>query len=404
MLLGELDLSGAGALKTLHHLDEKFSGLLGTFAKFGAIAGGGFAAFESVHLIMEGFEGTLQLAEHMIQLHHATGESVHDLVILNHALTLTGAGADTAQGFLFKLQQSISGVNEEGKATATAFRMLGVSQQQLAGHGALEQIEMLSAGFARIGSQADKAAVAGDLFGKRMGAQALRIFANPEAFETAKKQAEPLAAAIDKNAEKFAELGHAIAGVKLNFNEFFAGALEGVAPEATDIATALASIDFVGIGRMAGALLGVVLHLGEVFIWMAPAINAVSQALGEMSRSGAVLGAVLGGIAGLLVGGPVAALLGAVGGGFAGSLFGGGEDGEHHGFAEGFRGLGAVNSEKSAPVGSLQKVGGGGGFGGGDPLLGESRRQTGLLGEIRDALRTRPNPEGYGTAGMEVAV
>jgi len=382
MLLGELELGGAPLLHTLKEAEEKFNGFIGKISKFGAIAGGGFAAFEGIHQIIEGFESVMSLSEHMNSLHFATGQSVHDLVILSHTLELAGAGADSAQNFIFKLQQAISGVNEEGKSTEVALTALGLAQKDLVGKSTLEQLDLLQKGFAKVTSQEDKAAIAGDLFGKRQGANALRILSNPEAFETAKKQAEPLAAVLDKNAAKFEELGHAISGLKMNLNEFFAGALQGIAPEATTIAEAMHSIDFVSIGEGVGQIASVFLQLFAALEPLLPLINGVAKGLDEMAHNPMLRGALGGAIAGTLFG-PEGTVIGGILGAAGGLLFGSEDKHKKGGFADSLRGLDTLDNRKDAPVSALQRIGGGAfGFGGGDPLLAESHRHTELLQKV----------------------
>src|SRR6267154_2199487 len=108
MLLGELELSGAGFLETIRHLDEKFSGFVDKVGKVGGVLTGSFVAFEGINKVIEGFEGTLELGGHLRDLSMATGQTVHDLVILRHAFELTGGSAEEVQTFLFKLQTGLS--------------------------------------------------------------------------------------------------------------------------------------------------------------------------------------------------------------------------------------------------------------------------------------------------------
>lgn len=380
--LGDLDLNGAGFLATLKHLDEKLGHFTDKISKIGAVLGGGFAAFEGIHKIMEGFEGVLEMGAHLRDLSLASGQSAHDLVILEHAFDLTGGSAADATPFMFKLQTALSGVNEEGKSTAIALKALGLTQADLKDKGVLQQIESIQEGLGKIASQSDRATVIKDLFGFRFAAKAMPLLSSTEGLETARKQAEPLAAVMEKNAESFHALDDAIKGLKLNFKEFFAGALQGIAPEATSIADALGDIDFVGIGEAVGALVNVFLLFGKVLVILAPAIDAVSKALESLDHS-TMAGGAIGALLGFATGGPVGALIGAVAGGFAGKVIGSGEHGEEHEkFADKFRGLqGSLDADKS-PVSAIQKIGGGGGFGGTDPILRESQVHTRLLQSI----------------------
>ncbi|MEI9894740.1 MAG: hypothetical protein WDN28_12840 [Chthoniobacter sp.] len=63
----------------------------------------------------------------------------------------------------------------------------------------------------------------------------------------------PLADVMDRNAGSIDKLSDVMGALKLNFQEFFEGALSKIAPEATTIADALGDIDFVGIGEGVGS-------------------------------------------------------------------------------------------------------------------------------------------------------
>lgn len=386
MLLGELDIDGGPALNALHKVSEgiekfehKLNSLATSFTGF-------YIAFEAIEKIVDSFEGVVAMGASLESLHVATGESVHDLVIFGHALDTTGGSAASAQNFIFKLQNAIAGVNEDGRNTAEALHLLGTSAEALRAAPLLEQVSMLQKGLAGISDQATKVAVVKDLFGFRFAAQALPLLANPEALEHAKAQAEPLANVMDRNAEKFHELEVAIKGLHVNFQAFFAGALEGMAPTASHLADALASIDFVDMGRTAGVVLNIFLQLAKAMTMLVPLINLISKALQSMNTgmlTGAVAGAALG-----LVAGPVGVIAGAAAGGFIGnSFFGGDGKKEKHGFADAFKGLSDMGGgDKDTHVSAMQRIGRGGGFGGGDPLLSETQRIHGTLQRIEQKI------------------
>ena len=54
------------------------------------------------------------------------------------------------------------------------------------------------------------------------------------------------------------------------------------------------------------------------------------------------------------------------------------------------RSSGAAEAKENSVVSGLQRIGGGGGFGGGDPVLSESRTQTRLLQRIADSVARSP--------------
>jgi len=386
MLIGSLELDGKPAQASLAALNGSFESALKGFSKFGKQALVGVAAFAGFTAVMAGFRETLDLGGKLNDLSLQTGEAVGDLVILRQAFENAGLGADATGDFLLKLQDSIAGVNEDGKSTAGALKALGLGAASLRGMGGLEQVAALQKGFEGIADQAQRVAVARDLLGKS-GGKSLALLGDGEALAQARQQAGPLADVMQRNVATFDKLGDVLNGLKLNSQEFFAGALEAIAPKATNIAQALGSIDFVGFGRGAGQFINVLLDLANVLMSLAPVIQQVGDLMGSLSGAtikGAGIGAVLGKFL------PGGSLIGGLIGGGLGSLFGGDSAAapKSTGFAQGFKGFAeAAKSSTIGPVGALQRLGGGGGFSsGGDPLLSETRRQTKVMEAVRTDL------------------
>jgi len=392
MLIGSLELDGKPANKALEDLNRNFEGALSKFSKFGKLAAGGFVLTEAIEKVMHGFEGVLEMGSRLQSMHLATGESVHDLYIFEKALVRAGGSAEIAQNFIFKLQNALAGVNEDNQKTAESFALLGTSAEHLKSLPLLQQVQELQKGLAGLDQQT-KVAVVKNLFGFRSAAQAMPLLTNSGALTQAIAGSEKMASLMDRNAHSFHDLELAIKSVKGNLTEFMAGALEVLAPDATSLATALGSIDFIGFGHAAGNFLDVLLQMAKVLTMLAPIVQTVGDALGSLSAN-TVKGAAIGaGIGKFLPGG---ALVGGLAGGLLGSLLGSDQNKPaSHGFSENFRGIGdAIPKDvKLAPASALQRIGGGGGFGGGDPILTESRRHTTELVAIRKAVELR------GTAG-----
>lgn len=370
MLLGDLSLDAAPATGALDKLESKMGGttaaLGGLSGVLGELATGPIgaltAAIGTAAGIIEGFKSAMDLGQELNDLSLRTGESAGSLTILREAFSEAGLGADGAERYLMRMQKSLSGMNEDGEDASKVFNTLGVSIDDLKGLDAIGQIQALQKGFAGITDQATKASVARDLFGKG-GGKALSLLSDPQVLEDARRRAGPLADVMDRNAGSIDKLSDVMGALKLNFQEFFEGALSKIAPEATTIADALGDIDFVGIGEGVGSLASIVLKLGEAFVFIAPAINWVSEMLSKGFGSGSTADAGLAA--------------------------------KYRGFAK----LAADSSGSggdSSPVGTLQKVGLGGGFGGGDPLLSEAQRTNSILARIEQKLTpSRPSASGF---------
>lgn len=357
------------------------SGFLGSVGKISGIIGGSFVAFESVNRIIGGFSQVLSMGSHLRELSLATGQNVHDLTILGHAMQLVGGEASDVQKFIFKLQSGLSGLSEDGAATGPVLRGLGIDIKQLRAETALQQIKDLQKGLLTLPDAASRAGVVRSLFGFRFAAKAAPLLSDPAVLAQAEKQAAPLADVMQKNAEAFHALDSAIKGIELNKVEFFGGALEVVAKGSTDVATALAGLNFAEIGREVGQLLNVFVSLSKVLIQLLPLIELV----GKLHLGGALAGAA----AGFAVGGPWGAAVGG-GAGILGEILAEFNKPKSTKWADDFAGLGGVlknkKGEHSSPVSALQRAGGGyaGGstFAASDPVLAEAQKQSGILRTI----------------------
>lgn len=351
MLLGELDLDGKKVTSTLSKMEGGLGGFMG---KLGAV-GGPMLAFGAVMagvaVIANGFHNTLDFSGRLADISARTGESASDLTILGEAFNQAGLGADGMESFFLKLENSMGGVNEQGEKTTAAFDALGISVDQLKGLDAIGKVELLQKGFAGLADQASKVQAASNLFGKGLGGKALGIVGDSGSLDGAKQSAGSTASLMGENVQAFDKLGDSLGELKLNFHEFFGGALSIAAPALTDLAEKFGNVDFRGLGEAFGSVItaGASLAgvLGDVVL---PAVNEVSS----------LLHGVFGG-----AGGSMAKVV----------AEGGKKDG-------GPSALGGPAKAEFGAVSSLQRVGLGGGFGGGGDAISEQRKTNGLLQQL----------------------
>ena len=219
-------------------------------------------AFTAVQNTIGQFTGVLELGGTLNDLSAQTGQSVKDLVLLRQAFQNTGLSADAVGTFAARLQKSLSGVNEEGQSTATAFRMLGTSVSQLRGLSLIEQLETLTKGFAGIGNESDRTAASMAIFGKT-GARALSMFADTSAISQARKEVGGMAEVMDKSANSFDTVSDQLKTVSQKTQEIAAGIMAGVAPELESITKSLAETDLTGFGRSIGDAAAAVISIAE---------------------------------------------------------------------------------------------------------------------------------------------
>lgn len=358
-LLGELDIDGSGFNDSIGTMEGKSSAFIGGLGKIGgalALVGVAIAAASGV---IAGFGDVLDFGGKLNDLSLATGESAGDMTILGQAFENAGLGSEAAGDFVLKLQDSIAGVNSESGAAAAALAKMGLSADGLRTQTALQQIEALQGGFAKL-DQTSKVAAARDIFGKS-GGKALALMNDSGAVAQAKEQATPLAMTMEANLEGFDALGDALNGAALSGKEFFAGFLEPLTPFFTDCASALGSVDFTTIGRALGNIAsGIVTVFSALWEGLKATFAFVDKLVGgALSKAGQDLGNIGTAIAGKAkIADPNEKKDGKVGDQTAKAL-------------------------PDSQVSALQRIGGGGGFGGGaDPLLSESQKQTELLRSI----------------------
>jgi hypothetical protein len=365
MLLGELDIGVGDVKEKLGSVDSAATGLMAGFGKLGAAAAVVTAGLAALAGVAVALGDVLDFGGALNDMSLATGESAGNLVILGQAFENAGLGAEATGDFLHKLQDSIAGVNAESGAAADALARMGLSADGLRTKDSLQQIEALQEGFAKL-DQTSKVAAARDLFGKS-GGKALALLNDPGALSQAKEQASPLAMTMEANRAAFDALGDALNGVALSAREFFAGFLEPLAPFFTSVAESLGSVDFTAIGRALGNIAsGIVWVFGALWEGFKSLVAVVDKFTGgALSKTGEVLGNIGAAIAGK----PKES-----------------EPTNRLGRLLGESGSGASETQVSA----LQRVGGGGRFGGGDAYLTESQRQTTLLQQISDKLGGAP--------------
>ena len=353
MLLGELDLDGSKVSKTFQKLEGGVPSLIGKLGSIGgplALLGGAAAA---TAFLVAGFKQTLDMSGELADMSTRTGESAGNLTILREAFKQAGLGADGVEGFFLKLQNAMGGVNERGEKTSAAFEALGVSVESLKGMDGIGQLEALQKGFAGIEDQATKTQVAMNIFGKS-GGKALSLLGDSGGLASAKKSAGPSAQLMQENIGNFDRLGDSLGALKLDFTEFFGGALSNAAPALTTLAEKFGEIDFRGAGEALGAVVGgFTMLVGVLSDYVFPVVNGISGALHGIFGSSAA-------------GAPAA--------------------------SDKVNSLGEDTPKKAAhpgAVSALQRLGLGGNFGtgGGDPLLSESRKTNQLLDEIKAQLR-----------------
>lgn len=236
-------------------------------------------AFEALHLAaatisaqFEKMRAALDYGAQMADLAAQTGAGAGDMAVLTQALKNAGGGMESASTFTKKLQTALSGLNEEGAGTSTAFRRLGIDVMSMRKLPLIQQVEMLQRAFQNIGNPADRVKLATDLLGKS-GAQSLPFLVNSSAMAEAKAQIGDLKGVLDRNSEAFARLSHAFDAMGVKATQFYAGFAEGIDGNTKKFTAFLNGADLTKFGKQLGEtsvslakMAGVLKELEPLFI------------------------------------------------------------------------------------------------------------------------------------------
>jgi hypothetical protein len=301
----------------------KVNGALGDMVgELGRVA----VAALSVQTAYQGVSSAIGEAAEFEHLSMRTGESVRELVVLDQAFRNAHLGAEMIGMSANMLQRSLGGLNDMGGKTDGAFKRIGTSIAELKPLTYAQQLEVLSKGFANLSNQADKVAVARQLFG-RGGGSMLQLLGDPEALELAKQQTGDLATRVDQNARAAENLEKQWNGVTAQIRTMWQAAATQLLPTLQSVASVMGGIGGAGslgagLAGMAPSLLGAGLAAGiipkldnAVLDWATRTGNPAGQAFaGKFIApiTGAMSSMLLPALAAVIAGGIVAGILNAM--------------------------------------------------------------------------------------------
>jgi len=258
-------LNTSGFTGPLRQAESMVSSSVGKIGAAFAGLGVAFGAFKGIEGAFSGIAGVAAQGLELKKLSATTGQSVHDLVILQKAFEEAGIGADAVGQSLFMLQKSLGGVNDQGEPTKQVFEQLGLSIDALKGRPAIEQLESIAAAIGQLGSQEEKTAKIASIFGRFGGREMLALLGDPSQIREAATTYGEMADVIQKNAVAFAKLELAILKVKARIANIFVGLTEQIGPQLTALLDRLRnSFDGLKIGEKIGDAIRVALAAAEV--------------------------------------------------------------------------------------------------------------------------------------------
>ncbi len=214
-------------------------------------------------------------------LSNRLGVGVESLNSLQRGFEATGVAGEGFVGVVNGMLKSLGGFNEMGEPTKDLFAGIGLSVDDLKKKDPAAALEDIFTALEKLPAS-DATNIAGKIFGRAAGGDALQAARNMEEFSGAVIRARRESELMARNAASFNNLGNAVGELRRQFDTAFAGIAAGITPVLTNITNWLIGLDVEGLGLRIGKVLG---GLGEGILQ-----NRVGE-LFELSLKSGVQGA-----------------------------------------------------------------------------------------------------------------
>lgn len=226
---------------------KRATAAVGSFAsgikgKIGGAAAGGFkdlvapvagvvASVASVGAVMAGVKSALDLGGELTDLSNRTGIAVESLYGLRQAFKDSGMEASAIGPAVGKMQKALASAASGGKE-ADVLQSLGLDAQSLASANPADAFTQIGTAIAALPNSTERAAASMAIFGKS-GAELLQVFMDPNfknagnISETAKMLGEN-AGAFDKVGDSFGRVGEKLNGLFIGIGAGMVGVLDAI--------------------------------------------------------------------------------------------------------------------------------------------------------------------------------
>lgn len=245
--------------------DASFQKIAGAFT-VGNLAAMGFEkaidlAFSAARAVVEAFGQALDLGGRLNDLSARTGETAGKLLVLEQAFRDSGLSADQVGVAINKLQNFMAEAQAGGDAQTQAMQRLGISMADLAGKTPTQQMQVFAQAISAIEDPTQRAAIAGDVFGEKLGGRLLPLLTQfSPALDDAGTKVGSLADVMDENAAIFDKAGETMDATRAKLTAFAAGILSETVPAVQELGNSLEMVDAAGLGEKIGATLAPILR------------------------------------------------------------------------------------------------------------------------------------------------
>jgi hypothetical protein len=240
--------------------DDEFKRMGAAFT-IGNLAAEGFQkaislVFDAARKVVQGFSDALDLGGRLSELSTQTGEAAGTLLVLETAFKNSGLEASQVGVVINKLQNFMQDAANSGEKQTKVMRDLGISMADLAGKTPSEQMEVFAKKIAAIEDPTQRAAMASEVFGDKLGGKLLPLLVDFSGnIEDARDKVGSLEQVMNENADTFDKFAESIETVKGKMASFSAGVLSETLPALQDLGSKMEGVDAAGLGKIIGQIL-----------------------------------------------------------------------------------------------------------------------------------------------------
>ena len=212
-------------------------------AKVVAAAAAAAGAAYAAHLVRQG----LQAADEQAKLARQLGITNEGLATMQRAAELSGMSAGELTSNMERLNRRLGDAADGSGQAADALERIGLTAQDLENMAPDEQMETLGDALSGVGSQAERASIASDLFGRSGQRMLLLLDDAADTFDRARREVDDFGLALDETQtdqieqinDDFSTMSAAIRGAGMQLASAFAPAIEHVASVVVSLSSAI---------------------------------------------------------------------------------------------------------------------------------------------------------------------
>lgn len=248
---------------------------------FGGLVTGGLAGLTTLlsgRAFIGGIQNSIKLGGELHNLSLSSGVAVGQLAKLRGIFAESDKSGEELGSTLARMNRFIAETEDGSKGGNETLQKLGIQLGNIISLEPSRQFQELARGILAIPDPANRAAAAMQIFGKN-GASLMPVFEDIKDIDLSKLNA--LATLLQKNAQRFDEVGDSIERARRKKDEFFAGFTSAILEDIAGGAGKVESLDAVGKGQSTGATFS-----DRIKMLLGKNPEGTKRELGEFMRGG----------------------------------------------------------------------------------------------------------------------